>query len=110
MPIELKEYDPGQFYDEMMARRNRARPLARELLGLFRKMDAGELSARQDAADLAIKEMGITFTVYSENDGMIDRNWPFDIIPRLIERREWEQVEAGLKQRVKALNLFIDDL
>ncbi len=110
MPIELKDYDPGQFYDEMMARRNRARPLARELLGLFRKMDAGELSARQDAADLAIKEMGITFTVYSENDGMIDRNWPFDIIPRLIERREWEQVEAGLKQRVKALNLFIDDL
>ena len=81
MPIELKEYDPGPFFDEMMAAKNRARPLAKELIGLFRRMDSGELSARQDAADLAIKEMGITFTVYSENEGMIDRNWPFDIVP-----------------------------
>ena len=110
MPIELKEYDPGPFFDEMMAAKNRARPLAKELIGLFRRMDSGELSARQDAADLAIKEMGITFTVYSENEGMIDRNWPFDIVPRIIEKKEWDRIEAGLKQRVKALNLFINDL
>ena len=110
MPIELKEYDPGPFFDEMMAGKNRARPLAKEIIGLFRKMNNGELSTRQDAADLAIKEMGITFTVYSENDGMIDRNWPFDIVPRIIEKQEWDRIEAGLKQRVKALNLFINDL
>jgi uncharacterized circularly permuted ATP-grasp superfamily protein len=54
--------------------------------------------------------MGITFTVYSEEEGTIDRAWPFDIVPRIIPKSEWDQVEAGLKQRVKALNLFIDDL
>mgnify|MGYP001815198209 FL=1 len=110
MPIELKEYDPGPFFDEMMAGKNRARPLAKELIGLFRGMGDDELSKRQDAADLAIKEMGVTFTVYSENEGMIDRNWPFDIVPRIIDRTEWDRIEAGLKQRVRALNLFIDDL
>ncbi len=110
MPVDLKEYDPGPFFDEMMARKNRARPLAKELIGLFRKMGNGELAARQDAADLAIREMGITFTVYNETEGMIDRNWPFDIVPRIIDRKEWGHVEAGLKQRVTALNLFINDL
>ena len=54
--------------------------------------------------------MGITFRVYTEEEGSIDRAWPFDIIPRLIPRKEWDQIEAGLKQRVHALNLFIDDL
>jgi len=110
MPIDLKDYDPGPFFDEMMAAKNRARPLSKELIGLFRKMDNGELAGRQAAADLAIKEMGITFTVYNEDEGMIDRVWPFDIVPRIIERTEWEKIEAGLTQRVKALNLFINDL
>ena len=110
MPIELKEYDPTPFFDEMMVRTNRARPLAKELIGLFRKMNDGELAARQNAADMAIKEMGVTFTVYNEDEGMIDRNWPFDIVPRIIEKKEWDSIEAGLKQRVRALNLFIDDI
>ena len=110
MPIELKEYDPGAFFDEMMAAKNRARPLAKQLIGLFRKMDNGELAGRQAAAELAIKEMGVTFTVYNEDEGMIDRTWPFDIIPRIIDHAEWEKIEAGLTQRVRALNLFIDDL
>jgi uncharacterized circularly permuted ATP-grasp superfamily protein len=110
MPIDLKEYDPGDFYDEMMSSKNRARPLAKELITLFRNMDNDDLASRQDAADLAIKEMGITFTVYSENEGMIDRSWPFDIIPRIISKKEWDVIEAGLIQRVKALNMFIDDL
>ncbi len=110
MPIQLTEYDPDPFFDEMMARKNRARPSAKELIGLFRRMNDGELATRQAAADLAIKAMGITFTVYNEDEGMIDRNWPFDIVPRIIEKKEWDGVEAGLKQRVRALNLFIDDL
>jgi uncharacterized circularly permuted ATP-grasp superfamily protein len=54
--------------------------------------------------------MGITFTVYSEEEGSIDRAWPFDIIPRIIPGSEWVQVERGLKQRVRALNRFIDDI
>ena len=110
MPIDLKHYDPGPFFDEMMASKNRARPLAKELIGLFRRMNDGALAARQASAELAIKEMGITFTVYNEDDGMIDRNWPFDIVPRIIDKQEWDLIEQGLKQRVRALNLFIDDL
>ena len=54
--------------------------------------------------------MGITFTVYHEQDGSIDRAWPLDIIPRTISRKEWQKIEAGLMQRAAALNLFIDDI
>jgi uncharacterized circularly permuted ATP-grasp superfamily protein len=53
--------------------------------------------------------MGITFTVYSEGQN-IDRAWPFDIVPRTLERSEWAGIEAGLKQRLRALNHFIDDV
>jgi uncharacterized circularly permuted ATP-grasp superfamily protein len=110
MSIDLSQYDPGAFYDESMAGKNRARSSSKELIKLFRKMDSTELNARQEAADLAIKEMGITFTVYSDKEGTIDRNWPFDIVPRIIPKSEWDAIEAGLIQRVKALNMFIDDL
>lgn len=68
-----------------------------------------QLNARQDAADRAILEMGVSFTVYSEGR-IIDRAWPFDIIPRVIPAAEWDRVSEGLKQRLCALNLFIDDL
>jgi uncharacterized circularly permuted ATP-grasp superfamily protein len=53
--------------------------------------------------------MGVSFTVYFEG-GNIDRAWPFDIIPRIIRRSEWEKVELGLKQRLRALNMFINDV
>ena len=61
------------------------------------------------AAALAIKEMGISFTVYTEG-GNIDRAWPFDMIPRVISTREWSRVSQGLVQRTRALNCFIDDI
>ena len=68
-----------------------------------------ELRARQAAAAADILTMGITFTVYSEGSN-IDRAWPFDVIPRVIEATEWRRIERGLVQRLKALNRFIDDL
>ena len=110
MTVDFRQYDPGRFYDEMMVGTNRSRSFVRKLISHLRKLDKEDLQERQTAADLAIKEMGITFTVYSEEEGTIDRNWPFDIVPRVIPKSEWDLVEAGLKQRVKALNLFIDDL
>ena len=61
------------------------------------------------AAERAVKQMGISFAVYSEA-GNIDRAWPFDIIPRLIAHAEWQQVSLGLAQRTKALNRFINDV
>jgi uncharacterized circularly permuted ATP-grasp superfamily protein len=86
------------------------RPWAANLVQDLARMEADELAARQEAANLAIKEMGITFTVYSEEGGAIDRAWPFDVIPRIIPKSEWDAVQAGLEQRVQALNLFIDDI
>ncbi len=68
-----------------------------------------ELRARQAAATADILTLGITFTVYSEAGG-IDRAWPFDVIPRVIEASEWAAVERGLTQRLIALNRFIDDV
>ena len=67
--------------------------------------------SRKEAAEVAIRSMGITFTVYGgEDSGSIYREWPFDIIPRLLLKREWDRITEGLTQRVKALNLFIDDV
>ena len=67
------------------------------------------LVARQEAAELAIRSMGITFTVYTEAAN-IDQPWPFDVIPRVISTQEWERISRGLVQRLTALNLFIADL
>ena len=69
----------------------------------------GELQRRQKAADLALLNMGITFNVYGHEAGT-EKVWPFDIVPRIIDAREWDRIERGLKQRIRALNLFIDDI
>ena len=76
----------------------------------LRELGLAELQERQVRADLDILTMGITFTVYSDGRG-IDRAWPFDVIPRVIDAAEWRQVEAGLVQRLDARSTgFIDDL
>ncbi len=110
MTIDWKQYPVADFHDELVTRSNRPRAHTKQMLRHLASMDENDLAARQAAAELAIKEMGITFTVYSQEGGAIDRAWPFDIIPRIISKKEWDRVEAGLKQRVRALNLFIDDL
>jgi uncharacterized circularly permuted ATP-grasp superfamily protein len=109
MTINWKQYDPGQCYDELISTPGYARAVARNLTSWLRGLSQEELQARKVDAELAIIDKGVTFTVYSDGEN-IDRAWPFDIIPRVIPIREWRGVEAGLKQRLKALNLFIDDL
>lgn len=96
-------------YDELRQRDNLARAAGLQLSDYLGGLDTVALDARKTAAELAIVEMGITFTVYSD-EGNIDRAWPFDIIPRIIEYAEWRRVERGLKQRLKALNCFINDV
>jgi len=107
--IDWSAYDPGDGFDAVMGQDGRPRPPAAELARQLGELSPGELAERQRAAENAILEMGITFTVYSEGQN-IDRAWPFDIVPRPIARKEWVQVEAGLKQRLRALNHFIDDV
>ncbi|MGL1833952.1 circularly permuted type 2 ATP-grasp protein [Rhodocyclaceae bacterium SMB388] len=109
MSIDWKTYDPSPFYDELIASPGKPRSGARKLTDYLASLDDDEIRARKRAAELAIVEMGISFTVYSEGEN-IDRAWPFDIIPRVIPRSEWQAVETGLIQRLTALNLFIDDI
>jgi uncharacterized circularly permuted ATP-grasp superfamily protein len=110
MAIRWKEYPTRGLYDELMRGGGRPRPSARFLCQYLKRLSEDEIQARKAAAELAIRIMGITFTVYSQHGGSIDRAWPFDIIPRIIAKEEWETIEAGLKQRAQALNLFIDDI
>ena len=95
--------------DELLTDDGAPRELAAGLMQLIERMGEGELRERQRLAEVDILAMGITFTVYSDGAN-IDRAWPFDIIPRMIPGREWDLVSAGLAQRLRAINMFIDDL
>jgi uncharacterized circularly permuted ATP-grasp superfamily protein len=68
------------------------------------------LEAKAHESQLALQAEGVTFTVYGESEEGIERIWPFDLIPRIITAQEWTKIESGLKQRVRALNLFLGDL
>lgn len=110
MSVSWNEYDPGKFFDELIQSKGKPRKFAKDLAKYLANHSDEELETRKAVAELSIKEMGITFTVYTEEEGSIDRSWPFDILPRMIPKSEWDQIEKGLKQRVHALNLFIDDI
>ena len=97
------------FWDELVDEHGVARPAAVGLVEQLDALGAQGLQARQVMADLEVRAMGITFTVYDDGQG-IDRAWPFDVVPRVIAAAEWRDIEQGLAQRLKALNLFIDDL
>lgn len=109
MAFDWRQYRGDAAYDELFDNAGLARPAARSLVEYLQSLSQKDLADRRLAADLAIKVMGITFTVYSEGKN-VDRAWPFDIIPRVIPKKEWEKTERGLKQRVTALNHFIQDL
>src|SRR5262245_31779460 len=102
-------YDTGDFYDEMFSTNAQPRTGARLLQQRIDSLSEGELLQRQQAAERALLHRGITFNVYGDNSGT-ERIFPFDIVPRILEANEWEWIERGLKQRVYALNLFIDDI
>ena len=109
MKIPLEEYRNNEAYDELLDVEGQPRPAAKALFEYLQSLPPGELEARRQSVDAAIMTMGLTFTVYSEA-GNIDRAWPFDIIPRVLAKKEWMRIEEGLKQRLTALNLFINDL
>ena len=107
--MKCENYLTNGAYDELIERDGKPRPIATALCDHFSKLGNAELSSRVAAVNAAIMASGITFTVYSEA-GNIDRAWPFDVIPRIIDGHEWARVEKGLKQRLCALNHFITDI
>ena len=102
-------YNTDGFYDEMFAPDGSARPAVQMLVERIEGFPEGEFTRRQIAAEHALLRMGITFNVYADEQG-IEKIFPFDLIPRIIDANEWEWIERGLKQRIHALNLFIDDV
>ena len=109
MQIDLQQYPLGSAFDELIDSNRQPRPAARALFEHIARLDEQELRKRRLALDTTIATMGITFTIYSDGAN-IDRAWPFDIVPRIMAAAEWQRIEAGLRQRLTALNLFIDDL
>ncbi len=73
------------------------------------QVSPAELARKDELAKKLFMSQGITFTVYSDGEG-IEKIFPFDIIPRIITAAEWKHIEAGIKQRIKALNIFLKDI
>jgi uncharacterized circularly permuted ATP-grasp superfamily protein len=105
----LDKYKPGDFFDEMFSAEGQVRPHYAALFERFQQLDQEEFDQRRMAVDAAFLRQGITFTVYSDEQGT-ERIFPFDLMPRIIPAAEWAMIEAGLIQRMKALNLFLKDL
>ncbi len=107
--MELNHYDTGGFYDELFQPSGEPWPYASPLIQRIKDMPLEDLLRKQRSAELSMMRMGITFNVYSDNAG-VEKTFPFDLIPRIVGANEWRRIEKGLKQRIRALNLFVHDL
>jgi uncharacterized circularly permuted ATP-grasp superfamily protein len=102
-------YRSNGFYDEMLAAAGRPRPAYRRLYDHLNRLGPEELQRRHGLAMQMFRNHGITFAVYPDAQGT-EKVFPFDVIPRVIEAHTWQRLEEGLKQRLRALNLFLDDV
>ncbi len=109
MSIISSSYETGNFYDETVAPGGEIRPHYRRLTERLSSLPVSEFNQRRAAVDTAFLSRGVTFTVYGDNEGT-ERIFPFDLIPRIIPSDEWAHIEAGLVQRITALNLFLHDI
>ncbi len=107
MPFDL--YDPEEFYDELFIAKGKPRSHSASLIEHMIELGIEQLEQQRLTAEIALFKLGVTFNVYNDDRG-VEKIFPFDIIPRLIPNSEWENLEQGLKQRIKALNLFLDDI
>jgi uncharacterized circularly permuted ATP-grasp superfamily protein len=105
----FKTYDPGDFYDELINADGTPRPGVQLLVDKIESLPVGDLAMRQKAAEALLLKMGITFNVYGRDEGT-EKIFPFDIIPRIVPADDWQQIENGLKQRIFALNEFLQDI
>jgi uncharacterized circularly permuted ATP-grasp superfamily protein len=107
--VQFTDYDPGDFYDELFVAKGEPRPEAIPLVERINSLSPEEVLRRQQAAQLALFKIGVTFNVYGDSEGT-ERIFPFDIIPRIVSAHEWKTLEQGLKQRIFALNQFLSDI
>ncbi len=104
-----QSYSENGYFDEMFANDGQLRDPYRRLGDRLKELAPQDVLRRQKAAERSLLQMGITFAVYGNKDGT-EKIWPFDIIPRIVSAKEWDWIDRGLKQRIIALNLFIQDI
>ena len=107
--MKFSNYDPGPFYDELFESQGIPRADAQTLIDRIESLTMPELQRRQRAAQSALFKMGVTFNVYSDDQGT-EKIFPFDIVPRIVSASEWATLDKGLKQRIEALNQFLADI
>jgi uncharacterized circularly permuted ATP-grasp superfamily protein len=95
-------------WDEMYSQ-SQIRDHYKGVYNFLESIPADELNSKEDLARRLFMSQGVTFTVYSSGEG-IEKIFPFDIIPRIITGQEWDFIDRGIKQRLKALNLFLKDV
>ncbi len=96
-------------WDELFPTADRAHEFCHGLVERLGELTPTEFQSLRTNADLVFINQGITFSVYSDRRGT-EKIFPFDLIPRPVADTEWQRLESGLQQRIKALNLFLDDL
>ena len=111
MSVSLwKNYDSKSAYDGYLTEENKIRKHARIMTGILERHGTKKLQEIEKNCQSTISARGINFRVYAANNRAEEKKWPLDIIPRIIPKSQWNKISRGLIQRVKALNLFIDDV
>jgi len=109
-PLLFQDYRPSpSAWDELFEAPGKAHEYCRVLVDRLGRLDVREFLNKRTSADLAFINNGITFSVYSDRRGT-EKIFPFDLIPRPVSGKEWDRLERGLVQRIRALNLFLDDV
>ena len=98
---------PGNF-DETFESPGKPRSTCALFATRLQSLSDDELTSRQQAAEFLLRDLGITFTVYGHESGT-EKIWPFDLLPRIVDGNEWDDIEKGLKQRIKACLLYTSD-
>ncbi len=104
-----KPEQKSQSFDELQISKGKYRPVAQAVGHWLDNINMDALNYLNEQAENIFYRKGVTFTVYSDAKN-IERMIPFDIIPRIIAASEWQQIEAGCKQRITALNAFLHDI
>jgi uncharacterized circularly permuted ATP-grasp superfamily protein len=107
--VLLSDYKTQDLFDELVDATGTVRPYYRTVADFFRTIPHQELNQKIKSLELLFLKQGVTFTVYGDKQGT-ERVFPFDPIPRVIPSDEWTRIEAGLIQRITALNLFLYDI
>lgn len=105
----FRAYEIPKIWDELFEEPGLPRPVFKELYEKFTELDADKFIRHQKAAEESLHRTGITFNVYGNSQGN-EKIMPFDLLPRIIDGAEWNNIEQGLIQRIQALNLFIQDI